>query len=344
MYRYFLFVLVFFLYSCHRKEPARETSRPRPVRAVRVEALGSITRQYTGIVEAKEFSTLAFKVPGTIIEMNVEEGQQVKKGKVLARLKSEDYRLQYATARTNFNTARSIYERNKRLLASDAVARQNMEIAEADYVQAKSAVDIARRTLDYTILSAPFKGFIEERMAENFEEVVAGQPIVKLVNPDNIEVRFLLPETSIQLLQIPRKIYVEFDSQKGKLFTSDIKEYVYASDGSGIPITLVITDEQFATYRKNVFPGFSCKVIWEIDNMISDKFIIPASAVLRTGGREYVWIVDPETMTTYRNEIRTSRLDDHILVDSGLNSEDIIVVAGVEAVKEGEKVQLDFSL
>ena len=88
----------------------------------------------------------------------------------------------------------------------------------------------------------------------------------------------MLPETSIQLLDIPKKIYVEFDSQKGKLFTTEVKEYIYSSNGSGIPVTLLITDKQFAPYRQNVFPGFSCKVIVEVDNMISDKFVLPASA------------------------------------------------------------------
>lgn len=77
----------------------------------------------------------------------------------------------------------------------------------------------------------------------------------------------MLPETSIQLLDIPKKIYVEFDSQKGKLFTTEVKEYIYSSNGSGIPVTLLITDKQFAPYRQNVFPGFSCKVIVEVDNM-----------------------------------------------------------------------------
>lgn len=342
MYRFLALPLccTLFLFSCGKKKPATLTKElPRPVRVVKVEALGSINRQYTGIVEAAEFSVLAFKIPGSIIEMNVQTGQQVKKGQVIARIKPLDYQLQYETAQTNYQTARSIYERNKRLQTSDAIALQNLEIAEADYIRANSALNIAQRTLDYTTLTAPFNGFIEQKYADNFEEIQAGQAIVRLVNPNDIEVHFILPETNIQLLQIPKKIYVEFDSQKGKLFTSDIKEYVYASDGSGIPITLIITDEQFAPYKKNVYPGFSCKVIWEIDNMISDKFIIPSAALQTTDGQEYVWLVDPITSTTHRHEIKTRLLDGKILVESGLNSHDLIVTAGLSSLQEGQKVR-----
>lgn len=340
MYRALLLLALFFilLLSCRKKESIPTQTVPRPVRVVKVEALGSINRQYTGVAEATEFSTLAFKIPGSLIELNVEEGQKISQGQVIARLKPDDYRLQYKTATTNYKTAKSIYERNRRLLASDAVSKQSLEIAEADYVQATSALNIARRTLDYTTLTAPFSGFIEKRYVDNFEEILAGQAIVRLINPNDIEIHFNLPEANIQLLQIPKKIYVEFDSQKGKLFTSDIKEYIYASNGSGIPITLIITDKQFAPYRQNVFPGFSCKIIWEIDNMISDKFIIPSGALSEENGKEYIWIVSPNQSTVQRHEIKTSRLDRHILVESGLNSHDLIVIAGTSSLQEGQKV------
>lgn len=338
------FWLPFFLTSilftaCKQKQPPAHTSLPRPVKVVQVEALGNITRQYTGVVEAREFSTLAFKVSGTLQELNFEEGQQVKQGDVIARIKPFDYDQQYRSAEANYQAAKSIYERNQRLFASNAVARQNLEIAEADYVRATSALNIARRTLGYTTLTAPFSGFIERRYVENYQEVSTGQAIVRLVNPENIEVHFTLPETNISLLHIPKKIYIEFDSRKGKLFTSEIKEYVYSSNGSGIPVTLNITDQAFAPYRPYVFPGFSCKVIFEIDNMISDKFIIPGSALFQEDGRYYVWVINPATSTTQKQRIDIIFFNHHALVKEGLNKDDLIVTAGTSALHEGQKVR-----
>lgn len=51
----------------------------RPVRVVNVESLGAINKLYTGVVEAEEYSNLAFKLSGPLIAMNVDEGQKVKK-------------------------------------------------------------------------------------------------------------------------------------------------------------------------------------------------------------------------------------------------------------------------
>lgn len=339
-FRYLIFISILSCcLACQDKKENALTGQPRPVRVVKVEALGTSNHQYTGTVTARNFSILAFYLPGRLTEVNVEAGQKIKKGTVIARIDPYDYQRQYQTASANHKTTKSIYERNQRLYAANAISKQNLEIAQTDYIQASSVLDMSRRTLDYTVLTAPFDGFIEQRFVENHEEILTGQSIVRLVDPKAIEVNFMLPETSIQLLDIPKKIYVEFDSQKGKLFTTEVKEYIYSSNGSGIPVTLLITDEQFAPYRKNVFPGFSCKVTVEVDNMISDRFILPASALQEKDHREYVWTVDPASCTAHLQQVSTQKYDGHILVESGLNADDLIIIAGTASIQEGQKVR-----
>lgn len=77
---------------------------------------------------------------------------------MIARIDPYDYQRQYQTALANYKTTESIYERNQRLYAANAVAKQNLEIAQTDYIQATSALNMARRTLDYTVLTAPSTG------------------------------------------------------------------------------------------------------------------------------------------------------------------------------------------
>ncbi len=337
---FFSILFLFFFSACQPQKESSAPLKPRPVRVAQVKALGTIDRQYTGVVEATEFSVLAFKVSGTLTELNVEEGQKVKQGHLIASIDPYDYQQQYNAAASNYNAAKSIYERNERLLKANATATQNVEIAQADYIRAGSAVDIARSTLDYTRLIAPFDGIIVKKYVANHEEVMVGQSIAKLVNPDNIEISFVLPETSIELLKMPKTIYVEFDSQKGKLFTSDIKEYIYSSNGFGIPITLKITDKEFMAYRDNVFPGFSCKITFRIQNTVLDNFIIPASALFREGEQEFVWIVDPHSSTVKKQAVTTIRFEQEALAKTGLHSDNIIVTAGVQVLKDNQKVTI----
>lgn len=343
-YRCILYLITFFLlFSCQAKKKDSQQSPqiPRPVRVVKVEALGSTKHQYTGIVKANEFSVLAFKVSGTLTTLAVREGQIVRRGDLIARINAYDYQKQLQTAKANYTTAKAIYDRTQRLYDANATALQNLEINQADYIRATSAANIAQLTLDYTTLTAPFDGFIEQLYVKNYEEILSGQSIVRLVNPDNIEVDFTLPETNIGLLQVPKKIYVEFDTQKGQLFTTKVKEYIYSSQGTGIPVTLEITDEQFAPYRKYVFPGFSCKVTVEVDNMVSNNFIIPGSAIFQQDGQDYVWVIDPRNHTAQRQKVNILRFEDQAVVREGLNSEDLIVTAGVATIQEGQKVSLE---
>ena len=337
-----VYLLAFFILfvSCRKEAPVTSTPLVRPVQVVKVGSLGTIDKSYSGTVEAEEFSILAFKISGTLVSFAVSEGQIVPRSYKIARIDPTDYRLKYQTAQANYSTAKAIYERTKRLLQQNATAVQNLEIAQADYIRASSALDIARRTLNYTELTAPFRGLIEKKYVENYQEVLTGDPIVKLVNPEKLNVRFILPETAIQLIDIPKTIYVQFDTRPGKWFKAGIKEYIYSSDGSGIPVTLRIDDPDFAPFREEVYPGFAAKVLFKIENTISDNFIIPSSALLNDKGEYYLWVVNPRSMTVHPQSIEVIRFEDKALVKKGLNKDDLIVTAGVNQLKNGQKVSI----
>lgn len=339
IYLFFLCIL-FTVTACREGNDRLESTPIRPVQVVKVESLGTIDNSYTGTVEAEEFSILAFKVSGTINDFPVTEGQIVPRTQRIARIDPTDYRLKFQTAEANYKAAKSIYERTQRLLEQNATAVQNLEIARADYIKASSALDIARRMLGYTELTAPFRGLVEKKYAENFQEILTGDPIVRLVNPDKINVRFILPETAIRLIGIPKTIYVQFDTRPGQWFQADIKEYVYSSDGSGIPVTLRIIDPAFAPFREEVYPGFSAKVLFKIENTISDNFVIPASALREENGKFYVWIVNPHSQTVDLRPVDIIRFEDKALVKKGIVPDDLIVTAGVNDLQKGQKVKI----
>ena len=81
--------------SCGGKKENTGQESIRPVRVVKVESLGAMQKMYTGVVQAEEYSKLAFKVSGPLVEMNVDAGQKVKKGTVIAAVDPLDYNLQF---------------------------------------------------------------------------------------------------------------------------------------------------------------------------------------------------------------------------------------------------------
>ena len=226
-----------------------------------------------------------------------------------------------------------------------AISKQEYEIAEANYIKGKSAYETSANTLEDTKLRAPFDGFVEKKFVENYQKVMPGESIIKLVNPNKLAVGFTLPETSVDLTRTPMTVTVEFDTYKGIWFKARVKEFIDASpDGTGIPVKLVIDDSRFSRDIHNIYPGFSCKVNLKIETAEGDGYIVPMSALFKnpTTNATSVWVYDPKTETVKSKTVEIGQLfgSDKIMVQKGLANEDIIVVAGVNYITEGQKVKL----
>lgn len=328
--------------SCGEKQGGYQEI-DRPVRVVKVETLGAIQKMYTGVVEAEEYTKLAFKVSGPLVQMNVDAGQKVKKGTVIAAVDPLDYNLKFEANKAAYITAQSQMERNKKLLSMQAISRQEYEIAEANYARALSAYETSQNTLEDTKLRAPFDGFVEEKYVENYQKVQPGEPIIKLVNPDKLEINFILPETDVRLTREKVRVAVEFDTYKGKWFQAKVKEFVDASpDGSGIPVRLAITDSSFNRERYHIYPGFSSKVMLSIENARREGYTVPLSAVFKDlkTNETSVWLYDSDTQTVERQKVMAEQLFgvDNVWITAGLEADDVIVVAGVNYLTNGQKV------
>lgn len=98
-------------------------------------------------MEPVDFVNLAFRVNGQIINLPVIEGERVKKGQLIAEIDPRDLALQYAADKATFETAGAQLERNKRLLAKQAISKQEYEISEANYQRSKSAYELSSNNM-----------------------------------------------------------------------------------------------------------------------------------------------------------------------------------------------------
>lgn len=343
----FFFCLLFslMLYSCSWMREKTYSVALHPVRIARVETLNSLDRIYTGVVQAEEYADLAFKIAGPLIEMNADAGQTVRKGALIAVLDPLDYQSKYEANRAAYVTARSQLERDKRLLAVQAISQQEYETAEVNYVRTRSVWLTAKNTLNDTRLVAPFDGFVERKYVENYQKVQAGEPVIRLVNPDHLSVRFTLPEMSAGLLRDTMEVWVEFDTYPGEWFKARLSEVVDASpEGGGIPVKVVVEDSAFHSKANMVYPGFSARVKLQTENRIPGSYLIPLSALFEdlVTNQISVWKFNPGDSVVSRIKVSPEQLfgEDRILIRNGLQPEDCIVVEGSDFLMEGEKVRV----
>lgn len=320
----------------------------RPVKLSPAVSLSSYDKDFVGVVSAEQYTNLAFRVSGQVTKTYVTEGAQVKKGQLLAQLDPGDFRLQLEADKAQYTTAQSILERNKRLLAKQAISRQDYEIAQSNYLQAKSAYEYALNQLEYTRLKAPFSGSIEKKYVEDYQKVQTGESVFKLINPDRLEVNFTLPESDVDLIRVNKTIFVEFDNYRGEYFRAEIKDVVDASvDGAGIPVTLRIVDKAFDPEKYNIKAGFACRVKIQIEgNRAYHAYVtVPITAIFNPPTDKqgtYVWVYDPAVSEVKIRKVRTEGLvgGDRVIVPEGLSAGEQVVTAGVYQLNDNQKVNV----
>ena len=336
----FALAVTFIITSCGQKK-REETTLVRPVKTATVRSQSVILKDFSGMVEAVEYVKLAFRVSGQIINLPVVEGQRVRKGQLIAAIDPRDISLQYAADKAAYETAAAQVERNERLLSRQAISLQEYEISAANYQKAKST-----NNMRDTKLLAPFDGSIEKRLVENYQRVNSGEGIVRLVNTQKLRIKFTVPDDYLYLLRAKDATFkVEFDTYKGTIFNAKLEEYLdISTDGTGIPVTIIIDDPTFDRAVYDVKPGFTCNIrlASDIAPFIEEKLMnVPLSAVFGDSENKntYVWIVTDNRVSRREVTVYSPTGEANILISKGLKPDETVVIAGVYQLVEGQRVK-----
>ncbi len=355
----YLVSLVLLLTACG-PEPEKKTII-RPVKAMRVaDSSGLMERAFPGRAKAGLEVNMSFRVAGPLIVFPVSVGDEVKAGDMVARIDPVDYETAVRTLQGQLEReqavakrARADVTRNERIQKHDPGAisqaaidrsRQALDSADASVRSLRASVKTARNQLSYTELKAPFGGVVVETYAENFETVIARQPILRLLNPESIEFVIYVPENQIGLAPYVESIVVKFDALPGIEVPAEVKEIgKEASQATRTyPATLVMNQPPGA----EILPGMAGKAYIVGRPPMEHEGVgieIPATAVF-TGDepkKSYVWVIDETSKTLSRREVEIGGLGRFgTRVKAGLEPGELIVIKGVHSVADGQQVRI----
>jgi RND family efflux transporter MFP subunit len=204
------------------------------------DASGLAERVFPGRVRAAREVNLSFRVSGPLITLPVKVGDTVSAGDVLATLDPTDFQNRLATVEGELSTARAQaalaqreWERGRDIDArggnliskSELDKRRGARDRSRAQVQALTgSLQLARDQLSYTTLRAPFDGVVVAKYVENFEDVVAKRPVVRLVDASAIEVDIDVPEGLIGYAPYVESVELRFDALPELELTAQIKE------------------------------------------------------------------------------------------------------------------------
>jgi RND family efflux transporter MFP subunit len=335
---------VLLLASCSGGE---EPELPPVVRPVKTLVIGGETEgelNFPGTVQGADRSVLAFRVAGQLIELPVNEGDEVSRGRLLARLDPTDFEIAVAEAKAAFDKSVADHRRYQRLYEREAVPLADVEFYRAQREVANARYDQAKADLGYTHLKAPYSGYVGRKYAENFEDVQAKQQILTLQNVSEVEIVVDIPENFMARFDVSNmkiQVFAEFDALPGSAFPLELKES--AAEADAATRTYRVTFSMPQPEEILLLPGMTARV--KVRGVVEGKttaFRVPAVAVFAgDGGEPLMWIVDPQTMTVQRRVVQLGEVtgERDVWVSSGLNEGETIAVTAVQELVEGDEIR-----
>ncbi len=346
-----LFFSCLIISGCSDGENANQVEKPlRPVKSITIELPQSgRVMEYTAVVDASQKADLAFKVPGEIVRMNVNQGDEVSKGDILAELDDTDYKLSLEEARAAYQKAKSDFDRGSNLIESNVISKADFDKLNSEYLSSSAKLESAKNNLSYTKLVASFSGIVAKKYTENFQEVNAKQPILALHNIKKVDLKIDVPESV--MIQIPRndksrEIVAIFDEIPGQEFPVQFKEI--ATQADDVTKTYEATFTMQSPPEHTILPGMTAilkgtKRLSTTDE--AERFYLPSHAVLKDALGNFVWIVEPQEAGVGKIKRVQITIGDitvqGIEVFSGVNAGQELVVAGVSKVTDGMLVKFD---
>ena len=348
-------LLAMTLSGCEEEREAVEVIRP--VRAMKVQDVEAFVKRYfPGRAAATQEINASFRVSGQLIERPIDVGMEVAKGDLIAQLDTSTFEAEVDRRKAEVSQALAVRERTQleldrqsELLAKGWVTKARVDTVRATALAARASVNAAQAALkraeldlSYTTLLAPFDGVVTERFVENFQEVLAKQPIARIVDASQIEFWVSIPESLISLAPYARDITVEFDAFPGRPLPAQIKEIKSEASETTRSFDVNLIMDQPEDFK--VLPGMAGRSIANRFELPPEDRVegheVPLSAIHNPGGeKDYLWVVDEAEMRVVAREVQKTETTNRGVRVQGVQPGEWIVIAGVEYLREGQKVR-----
>lgn len=337
------------LAACNNEQP--KEAQIRPVRTVTVKhAPAGETVSLTGQIAAQNQVNLAFRVGGRLLDRLVSIGDQVAPDQVVAHLESQDAQNTLRSAEADLSAAvatlamaQNAEGRQRELLGKGFTtqaqydqAQQQLKTAQAQVESAQARLRTAQDNLRYTELKSDVAGIVTAKAAEPGEVVQAGQTILQVARQGGRDAVFNVPSQLIRTAPKNPLITVVLADDPKVATTGHVREVAPQADPTtGTYVVKIGLDDPPPTMR------LGATVVGSM-TMGSDQVVqLPGTALTEHDGKPAVWVVDKATGTVSLRQVTVQRYEaSAVVLAAGLADDEVVVTAGVQALRPGQKVRL----
>ena len=286
-----------------------------------------------GNVETKQNLLIYPEMPGILEKVYVKDGQSVKKGEILAKIKDGGMSQQLSQLETQVALAKTVYERQKRLWDQKIGSEMQYLQSKTSYLAQQKSVEQIKSQLEKTTIIAPFDGVIDTVFKEEGTVVAPGQgaEVFRIINLSNMYISTEVPERYIASITKNKKVKVEFPVL-AETETSSIRQvgsFINPNNRS-FKVEIPVSNKS-----GNVKPNLTARL--HINDYTNNKAIlIPQSIISENAqGEQFIYVVENKNASK-------EGVAKKVIIKTGKTQGDIIEVlanisVGTEIIKEGAR-------
>ncbi len=331
----------------------REASSPPPIRPVIsmvAQATPARSATFTGSIQPRYSRELAFRIGGRVVDRNVDVGDVVEGGQVLASLDPRAQALAVqslqgglAAAEAQEENARMTRDRQAELVRLNATPQAQLDSATQQLASARSAVtsrrselEKARQELGYTRLLSETDGIVTGVAIEVGQVAEVGRSAITVAQAEVREAAVDVAEEDIESLSVGDSFLVTLQIDPALVTQGRAREIAPRSDSATrtrrVLITLIDPPPAFRV---------GTTVDARRDNGSENEIRLPRTALLLVDDQAFVWVVDEGRMSVSRRLVTIDEEEgSELRVVSGIESGTRVVTAGVNSLQEGQAIKI----
>jgi RND family efflux transporter MFP subunit len=340
------------LLGCSEQQAA-QPPKGRPPTPVRVAAVVNQTVQKTielvGTVEPWRRSIVAGEIAALVEKFPVEEGMAVKRGQMLAQLRTNALTIRlnaamasHREAQTRYRQAKKDLERMNTLFAKELVTQQEFDRAvtqEAALGQRVTLLGVeilkVRDQFRKARVVAPFDGWVIKEFTEVGQWIEAGGPIVELVDLSRVQVEVPLPERYVGEIKVGASVTATFDSLRGLQSKGRVFSVLAQADRNSrtFPIKVELPNADLV-----IMSGLVSRVVLQVGEPY-EALVIPKDALVLRGGSEFVFVMKDASVSQVPVVV-VNHVNNEVEINGQLEPGMIVVVEGNERLFPGQTVRV----
>jgi RND family efflux transporter MFP subunit len=335
--------------GCGDKDPPPNPPLPVTVVEVGNSDAGVNETRYSGSINAHASVDVAFKVSGVVDEVtqvrgvdgrrrNLQDGDAVRRGAALARLRPTEFRDQVSDAEATLRQAQADYERASQLYENRSVSKADYDAAYARYTASRAKQSQAELSLRDAVLRSPIDGVILKRTVEVGSLAGPSAPAFTVADTRRVKVVFGVPDVIVKDLRLGGPLTIQAEALPGRTLVGRITRISPSAD----PSSRVFEVEAALPNPGGLMKVGMLATLRLGDSASTHSAFIPLAAVVRPAGDSmgYAVYVVQDTTARLRRVSLGEVIGNSIAVKAGLRSGERVVLRGATIVADGQAVRV----